>query len=160
MLQQRTLDIRVVMIERLRNGNRNGHPTIESELLGSAKNLRPFDEHEGWVERLHPELARELDIRPREGAPVVRVTPRDEEVALRRQRDAGMIYAGDTRIRHALIAEPFSEGCRRGVEFWHEHSVVCIGATNSIGNNRDACEARPGAVGYEDLAVRQMDEFM
>ena len=106
--QRRTLNLGVGGAQRSRDRDGHSHAAVERDLRGRAEDLRAVDEHERRVEGLHAKLARELDARA-SGEVRVRVAAGDEEVALRGERDAGMVHAGNVGGREALVADALAE---------------------------------------------------
>ena len=141
-----------------RKRDRNRHAAVERDLLGCAEDLGAIHEHEGRIERLDAELARELEARVR-GEVIVRVTAGNEEVALWRERNARVVHACDVGRRKALVAEALSERSGRRVERGGEDGVVGVRVAYEVANLARGCEPGPAAVGDEDLAVGEVDKL-
>ena len=103
--EPRTLYVGFRRDERRGDGDRNSYPRVKGRLLRHTKDLRPVHEHEWRIKRLHPELARELHVWACDVTEVVRVATCDEEVALRRERDARVVHPRDVRRRHARVRD-------------------------------------------------------
>ena len=155
-----TLDLGIVTAKRFRKGDRHRNLAVKRELLRCAEDLWSLDEHEWGIERLHAELARELDPRARDVARVVRVAPGDEEVALRGERNARVVHPCDFPARQARVAEaPTKRGGGR-VELRYEHGVVGVRVADGLLDTVEAREAGPSAVRDEDLAVGEVEELV